>query len=123
MLTVISFSSFFSFFMNKEALQCASCTFADERNENNEQRPLRESRLFSLISYNSFFSLFVSIQEYAENLARTHAFAGHCEACLCLASPGVKSEGQHTRCTHRVLPGLAGGAAPSTPEKAERQKP
>ncbi len=123
MLTVISFSSFFSFFVSKEALQCASCTFEDERNENNEQRPRRESRLFSLISYNSFFSLFVSTQDHAVVLAHSLTFARHLWACFCLASPGVKSEGQHTRCTHRVLPGLAGGAAPSTPEKAQRQKP
>jgi hypothetical protein len=105
MLTIISFSSFFSCFVSIKAMQ------------------IQNPRLFSLISCDSFFSLFVSIQDQASVLVRSHAFASPCEACFCSASPGVKSESQHTRCTHRVLPGLAGGAAPSTPENAERQKP
>ena len=36
---------------------------------------------------------------------------------------GVKGEGQPTRCTHRVLPGLASACRPSNPAKAERPKP
>ena len=39
----------------------------------------------------------------------------------------VKGEGQPTRCGHTLtrcpLPGLASGYAPSTPIKAQRQKP
>jgi hypothetical protein len=105
MLTIISFLSFFSFFVNAKAMQ------------------IQNPRLFSVISCNSFFSLFVSIQDHASVLVRSHAFSSPCEACFCSASPGVKSESQHTRCTHRVLPGLAGACRPSTPENAERQKP
>ena len=62
-------------------------------------------RLFSLLS---FFSYFAAVES-------------------CVPTYGVKGEGQPTRCGHTLtrcpLPGLAGGFAPSTPIKAQRQKP
>lgn len=45
----------------------------------------------------------------------------------CVPTYGVKGEGQPIRCGHTLtrcpLPGLAGGFAPSTPIKVQRQKP
>ena len=61
-------------------------------------------RIFSLLS---LFSYFAAVE-------------------LCALTYGVKSEGQPTRCGHTLtrcpLPGLAGGFAPSTPIKTQRQK-
>ena len=62
-------------------------------------------RLFSLLS---LFSYFAAVER-------------------CVLTYGVKGEGQPTRCGHTLtrspLPGLASGSAPSTPIKAQRQKP
>ena len=62
-------------------------------------------RLFSLLS---LFSYFAAVER-------------------CVPTYGVKGEGQPTRCGHTLtrcpLPGLASGFAPSTPIKAQRQKP
>ena len=121
MLMLFSFPSFFSFFVSKKAMRCTSCALINERNENNEERRHRKSGLISLISLiscNSFFSLFVNIKDSISTVVQNHAFGVQFWACFHLPSYGVISESQHTRCAHRALPGLAGGAAPSTPQKS-----
>ena len=46
---------------------------------------------------------------------QNHALARQFLGYFGLVFPGTISESQHTGCTHRVLPALAGGVAPTTP--------
>lgn len=74
-----------------------------------------------IIPHSSLFSLFPKFaahQNLAESISGNRSLCLLSLAVFIVPSTVLKSEGQHTRCTHRVLPRLAGGAAPSTPEKA-----
>jgi hypothetical protein len=121
MLTLNSFPSFFSFSVGKEALQCASRSLVGEINENSEERPCRSIGFFSAFSCNSFFSLFVRTKDHAGLIVQNHAFGSQFLACFSPPHSGTISESQHTRCAHRALRALAGGAAPSTPKKQRGQ--
>jgi len=117
MLIFNSLLSFFSFSVSKEAMQRVPRSLVDETNENNEKWQCRNLGLFSVTSCNSFISLFVSPQDRAGAIVQNHALRGQFLSVLALLFSGTISESQHTGCTHRVLPALAGGVAPTTPKR------
>ena len=113
--------SFFSFFVGKDKTAKYLFHTVYEINEGNERTAGQLMQVNSFNSCNSFFSYFVRVQSIVQDALQNHAILSLFYSGFVSSASGVKSEGQHTRCTHRVLPRLAGGAAPSTPGKDQRQ--
>ena len=120
-MSITSYFSFFSLFVILQATCHGIASVVYELNEEKAKIVQHHREIFSVVSCNSFFSYFVTVRATVRKISQYSVCRSLLYSCFASFVSGVKSEGQHTRCTHRVLPRLAGGAAPSTPEKGKRQ--